>query len=112
VSTNENDNAAEMVPRFEAINRQQLVLRPVDIEELIEPHHPARNNWEFLGELDLSPFAAEVKSVEGHAGRSAWEPRLLITCGCTPTPAGSPQHARWNGSAVTNLRCGGSPGCR
>jgi transposase len=79
VSANENGNAPETLPRFEAINRQQLVLRPVDIEELIEPHHPARNIWEFLGQLDLSPFAAELKSVEGHAGRSAWEPRLLIS---------------------------------
>ena len=79
MSAHENDDAPETVPRFEAINRQQLVLRPVDIEELIEPHHPARNIWEFLGELDLSAFAAEVKSVEGHAGRSAWEPRLLIS---------------------------------
>ena len=79
MSANENDNTPETVPRFEAINRQQLVLRPVDIEELIEPHHPARNIWEFLGQLDLSRFTAEVKSVEGHAGRSAWEPRLLIS---------------------------------
>jgi transposase len=79
VSANENGNTSETVPRFEAINRQQLVLRPVDIEELIEPHHPARNIWEFLGQLELSRFAAEVKSVEGHAGRSAWEPRLLIS---------------------------------
>ena len=28
--------------RLKAINRQQLVLRPVDVEKLIEEDHPAR----------------------------------------------------------------------
>ena len=68
MSANENDNTPETVPRFEAINRQQLVLRPVDIEELIEPHHPARNIWEFLGQLDLSRFTAEGE-IGGRARR-------------------------------------------
>ncbi len=38
----------------------------------------ARNVWDLLGRMDLSRFSAEVKSVRGHAGRNAWEPRLLI----------------------------------
>lgn len=65
-------------PRFEAIDRQQVVLEPLDIEKLIAEGHPARSIWEILGRLDLSRFLGDVKSVEGHAGRNVWEPRLLI----------------------------------
>ncbi len=65
-------------PRFEPIDRQQIVLEPLDIEQLIPQEHAARNVWEILGRLDLSRFLGEVKSVEGHAGRNLWEPRLLI----------------------------------
>jgi transposase len=65
-------------PRFEPINRQQVVLEPLDVEQLIPPGHAARNIWEILGGLDLSRFLGPVRSVEGHAGRNLWEPRLLI----------------------------------
>ena len=65
-------------PRFEPINREQVVLVPLDVEQLIPAEHPARNIWEILGRMDLSGFLGAVKSVEGHAGRNLWEPRLLI----------------------------------
>lgn len=65
-------------PRFEPIDRNQVVLEQLDIELLIPQHHPARNIWNLLGRMNLSRFAGEIKSVRGHAGRNAWEPRLLI----------------------------------
>jgi len=65
-------------PRYEPINRLQIVLEPVDVEQLIPEDHAARNIWSILGRLDLSRFCGPVKSVEGHAGRNIWEPRLLI----------------------------------
>jgi transposase len=65
-------------PRYEPINRQQVVLEPLDIEQLIPQDHPARDVWSILGRVDLSRFCGPVKSVEGHAGRNVWEPRLLI----------------------------------
>lgn len=65
-------------PRFEPIDRQQVVLEPLDIEQLIPEDHAARSIWELLGRLDLSGFIGDVKSLEGHAGRNIWEPRLLI----------------------------------
>jgi transposase len=55
-----------------------VVLAPLDVEKLIPLNHPAGNLWEFLGRLDLSQFSKDIKSVEGSAGRNAWEPRLLI----------------------------------
>ena len=65
-------------PRYEPIDRQQVVLEPLDVEQLIAEDHAARNVWAILGKLDLSRFSGPVKSVEGHAGRNLWEPRLLI----------------------------------
>ena len=66
-------------PRYEAIDREQLCWRPIDIERLIGADHPARAVWEFIGRLDLSAYQQEVRAVEGKAGRPGWEPRLLIS---------------------------------
>lgn len=66
-------------PRYEAIDREQLCWRTVNVERLIGPGHAARAIWEFLGRLDLSEYSGEVRAVEGKAGRPAWEPRLLVS---------------------------------
>jgi transposase len=65
--------------RLKAINRKQLVLRPVDVEKLVEDDHAVRAIWELVGQLDLSRFYEPIKVVEGEAGRSATDPRLLIS---------------------------------
>jgi transposase len=65
--------------RRKEINRQQLLLRPVEVEKLVEKDHPARAIWELVGQLNLEPFYAEIESVEGVAGRPVWDPRLLIS---------------------------------
>jgi transposase len=66
-------------PRLRLINRQQMLLRTVDVEQLIEPEHPARSIWEFVGRLNLDAFYQTVRSFEGCAGRSAFDPHLLIS---------------------------------
>ena len=66
-------------PRYEAINREQLCWRVVDVERLIGEEHPARAIWEFVGQLDMSGYREEARAVEGKAGRPGWEPRLLIS---------------------------------
>lgn len=66
-------------PRVQAINRGQMVLRPLAVEQLIGEDHPARAIWQLVGERDLSPFYAEIKAVEGTAGREAVDPQLLIS---------------------------------
>jgi transposase len=65
--------------RLKRVNRQQMILRAVDVEKLIEPEHPARAIWELVGGLDLSAFRAEIAVMEGEAGRSAYDPWLLIS---------------------------------
>jgi transposase len=51
----------------------------VDVERLIEEDHPARAIWELVGKLDLSGYSAEIRAVEGMAGRPAFNPQLLIS---------------------------------
>src|SRR2546428_3486352 len=67
------------VPRLRTIDRQQMVLRPVDVDKLIEADHPARGMWELVGSLDLSSFYQASEAVEGEAGRPAHDPRLLVS---------------------------------
>src|SRR2546428_3227689 len=65
--------------RLKRVSRQQMVLRAVEVEKLIEADHVARAIWELVGRLDLSRFRAAIESVEGEAGRPAFDPQLLIS---------------------------------
>jgi len=51
----------------------------LDVERLIEPDHPARAIWDLVGRLKLEGFYAPIEAVEGGAGRTPWDPRLLIS---------------------------------
>lgn len=67
-------------PRLVTPNRNQMILmRPTDVDKLIPIDHPARAIWEFVCRLDLEPYERKIKSVEGNAGRPAFDPRLLIS---------------------------------
>lgn len=66
-------------PRLITANRKQLLLRSIDVEKLIPDDHPARAIWEFVGRCDLASYEEKIKSVEGGAGRPAYDPRLLIS---------------------------------
>jgi transposase len=78
-----SDTAASIgeqpAPRLKRVNRQQFVLRTVDVENLIPSEHPARAIWEFVGRLNLDRFRDQVRSVEGAAGRPALDPQLLVS---------------------------------
>ncbi len=65
--------------RIKPVDRNQMMMRPVDVERLIEEDHPARAIWEFVGRLDLSSYVQPIEAVEGVAGRPVWDPRLLIS---------------------------------
>lgn len=66
-------------PKLVPIDRCQLTLRAVDVEQLIAPDHKARAIWELSGKLDLSRFRESILSEQGSAGRPAWDPRLLLS---------------------------------
>lgn len=65
--------------RVKPVDRSQLLFQTIDVERLIEPDHPARAIWEFVGRLNLEAFYAPIEAVEGVAGRQPWDPRLLIS---------------------------------
>jgi len=66
-------------PRLASINRQQLVLRSIDVEQLIDEDHSARQIWQLIGRLDLSLYHTQIGAVEGRAGREHTDPQLLIS---------------------------------
>src|SRR5205807_9616901 len=68
-------------PRLKAIERNQMILRSVVVEDLLEPDHTARAIGELVGGLDLSGFYAHIKAGEGVAGQDAYDPRLLVGLG-------------------------------
>lgn len=65
-------------PRLLRPTRGQCELRPVDLEGLLPADHRARVVWEFVEGLDLGPLYAAIKAVEGHAGRPAIDPAILM----------------------------------
>lgn len=65
--------------RCKPVERNQLLLRPVDVEKLVGLSHAVRAIWELVGDLDLKPYYAEIDALEGEAGRPAWDPQVLIS---------------------------------
>jgi transposase len=65
-------------PRLQRPNREQVELRPVDLEGLLPADHRARIVWDFVEGLDLTPLYAAIKAVEGHAGRPPIDPAILL----------------------------------
>lgn len=60
-------------------DRRQLCWTMLDVERLVDEEHPIRAIWELVGRLDLSGFSAAISSLEGAAGRPAYDPQLLIS---------------------------------
>src|SRR5216684_1902698 len=65
--------------RVKPVDRTQLTWQMLDVERLIELDHPGRAIWELSGRLKLDGFYAPIEAVEGSAGRTPWDPRLLVS---------------------------------
>lgn len=78
-SQTEPVNREALKPRFELIDREQMVLRSINVEQLVDDDHPVRAIWEFVGLLDLSSFCEGIRAVEGGRGRPTYNPRLMIS---------------------------------
>src|ERR1035441_1814455 len=66
-------------PKLKPIDREQGLLRPVIVDELVAEDHKVRAIWDLTGELDLSGYYGKIRSKEGKAGAPAWDPRLLLS---------------------------------
>jgi transposase len=64
--------------RVVEVNRAQSRLVPTSFETMLPANHSARAVWEFVEKLDLGPFYDRIGSTEGHAGRPAIDPQILL----------------------------------
>ncbi len=67
----------EGVKRLKPIDRNQLVLRTVDVEKLVGEDHVVRGIWAMVSQLDMGRLEEGIKAVEGRAGRASFDPRML-----------------------------------
>ncbi len=70
---------AEGKPRLIPVDRKQMRIVPVDVERLIPEEHEARAIWDFVGSLNLAAYYKAIGSLEGEAGRPAYDPRVLMS---------------------------------
>lgn len=75
----DREKGGERKVRVRKVDREQMALRPIKVEALIEEDHPARAIWEMVGRLDLSGYYEPIRSVEGEAGRPNSDPQMLIS---------------------------------
>jgi transposase len=65
--------------RLKPINRNQNCWAAIDLERLIPRDHAARGIWAMVSQLDLSGLEERIRAVEGRAGQSSLDPRLLMS---------------------------------
>jgi hypothetical protein len=65
-------------PRLLQARRDQLLLLPVNLEELIPEDHPARVVWDYVQGLDLGPLYQRIRSLPHRPGRPAIDPKILL----------------------------------
>jgi len=65
-------------PRVRRIDRRQIQFRVLDVEKLVDSGHAVRAIWEVTGSVDLSGFYEPIAARRGTAGRTPWDPRLLV----------------------------------
>lgn len=58
--------------------RNQVELRPVDLDALLTPDHPARTVWAFVQAMELAPLYARIKSAGSRGGAPAIDPAILV----------------------------------
>jgi transposase len=66
------------VPRLRRPERQQKIMICESLDERLEADHPVRAVWAYVEQLDLTPLLERIKAVEGHVGRNATDPRILM----------------------------------
>ncbi len=65
-------------PRLRRPQRDQVEYGWSSLDERLDPDSQARVVWELVCRLDVDAWLVEIKAVEGHVGRDATDPRLLV----------------------------------
>jgi transposase len=66
-------------PRLREPVRDQIELRPVDLDALLAPEHAARVIWDYVRGLDLRELEDAVRAREHTPGQAPASPRLLLS---------------------------------
>ncbi len=64
--------------RLRTVERRQVALRAVCLDELVPEDHRVRMVWRFVEGLDLTALLVGIKSVEGRPGHPPADPRILL----------------------------------
>lgn len=64
--------------RVRCAERHQVRMVTFALDELLPDDHPARLVWEYVEGVDVSALYGPIRSVEGRAGRSAVDPKILL----------------------------------
>jgi transposase len=84
----QREEAGAGAPRLREACREQLELRVVDLESLLEAEHPARAVWSFVEGLDLTELLMSIKAREGRPGQAPPDPKIMLTLWLYATVAG------------------------
>jgi transposase len=66
------------VARTKLPERQQVEMRFLALDQMIEPEHRVRLVWRYAESCDLTTLYERIEAVEGGVGRDAVDPRLLF----------------------------------
>lgn len=69
---------SKAAPRVQTAQRRQMEWVPKSLDQMVESDHPVRAVWAFVEERDLTPLYDRIKAVEGTAGKSPIDPKILF----------------------------------
>lgn len=72
-------NQGESKARIKCPVRNQIEFIHSSIDDLIPEDHSVRNIWNYVSQIDLSPFLSKIKSTETNPGRPAIDPKILLS---------------------------------
>ena len=65
-------------PRLRVPHRDQVEFTWSSLDDRLDPDSQARVVWTLVCRLDLDAWLVDIQAVEGHVGRNATDPRLLV----------------------------------
>jgi transposase len=66
-------------PRLRTAVRDQVVMRMLSLDQMLPPDDDARVVLDFVRQCDLSKLLDRIRAVEGHVGRNATDPCILMS---------------------------------
>ena len=75
-------------PRMQRPDRHQVAIRMLALDGLLPEDHQARLVWQYVDGLDMTPLHDLILAVEGRAGRTPIEPRILMALWLQATLSG------------------------